>query len=257
MTKHAILFGINYTETSSARLKGCVNDVLNMKTLLSSDMYMFDDIKVFTDQDRVNRTTACGILQEMNNLASRSWKESLEVAWIHFSGHGCSVRDLTGDEKDGMDECIIPSDFMKSGVVSDDYIRNTLRNFNPKTKVICVFDCCHSGTMGDLKYRYIDTKHPPLVEHDGEPCKSPIIMFSGCKDEQTSADAYNVNNAHKYSGAMTSCLITSLLNLGNRPVEIKIYSLFEELNRTLKSKLFTQIPQLCSSYELKIDETLF
>ena len=145
MKKQAILFGINYKETPSAGLRGCVNDVINMEKLLKSESYGFEDVRVFTDEssDTKSRTTASGILQEMNNLASRSWKDQLDIAWIHFSGHGCSVRDLTGDENDGLDECIITSDFKRVGVVSDDYIKNVLRNFNHKTKVICVFDCCH------------------------------------------------------------------------------------------------------------------
>lgn len=255
MKKQAILFGINYKETPSAGLRGCVNDVLNMHALLKSESYGFEDVRVFTDEssDTKSRTTACGILQEMNNLATRSWKDNLDVAWIHFSGHGCCVRDLTGDETDGLDECIIPSDFQRAGVVSDDYIKNVLRNFNPKTKVICVFDCCHSGTVGDLKYRYLENKSP-VMENKGEACKSPVLLISGCRDNQTSADAYNVNNAHKYSGAMTSCLITSLQTLGNKPSTISIFALVNKLRQTLQTKGFLQVPQLCTSYLLKDDE---
>lgn len=256
MTKHAILFGLNYTATPSARLRGCINDVRNMEHLLKSSPYEFNDVRVFTDEDAVKRTTACGILQEMNNLASRSWQDALEVAWIHFSGHGCSVRDLTGDEKDGLDECIVPSDFQTSGVVADDYIKSVLRNFNPKTKVICIFDCCHSGTIGDLKYRYLSNR-TPVVEHVGEACKAPILLISGCRDDQTSADAYNVQNAHKFSGAMTSCLIASLQTLGNQPSQINIHTLVDTLRDTLRAKRFSQVPQLCTSYELSGTENLF
>jgi len=257
MTRQAILFGLNYDQTPEASLRGCVNDVTNVKNLLLSTGYKFDDVKVFTDVDHVNRTTACGILQEMNNLASRSWKDSLEVAWIHFSGHGCSTRDLTGDEKDGLDECIVPSDFKKNGVVSDDYIRNVLRNFNPKTKVICIFDCCHSGTIGDLKYRYLKSHTNVQLEHTNEACSSPVLLISGCKDNQTSADAFNVNNARKYSGAMTSCLLSSLEEFGNVPTTIKVHELMDKLRETLHSKHFTQHPQLCSSYLVNEDEIFF
>lgn len=102
----AILFGINYDASPpSARLRGCVHDVENVSARLRSAPYAFGDVRVFTDKHR--QTTALGLLQELHLFAARSWRESLDVAWIHFSGHGCSVRDLSGDEADhdGMDEC--------------------------------------------------------------------------------------------------------------------------------------------------------
>lgn len=252
MSRHAVLFGLNYEETPEARLRGCVNDVLNMKDVLQSPEYHFDDVRALTTG---TTTTARNILTEMDNLASRSHVHNLEVAWIHFSGHGCSVTDLTGDERDGKDECIVPSDFRRVGVVSDDLIRTILRKFNPKTKVVCIFDCCHSGTIGDLKYRYIssNTVH---TEHTGAPCPAKVMMLSGCSDTQTSADAYNVNNAYKFSGAMTSCLITSMKEMGE-PDKIKIHELIVKLRDILKEKQFTQVPQLCASYFVRNDETLF
>ena len=255
MKKHAILFGLNYDKTPESKLRGCINDVNNMKMLLESKAYGFDDVRVFTDNDSNNRTTACGFLQEINNLANRSWKEELDVAWIHYSGHGCSVKDWTNDELDGKDECVVPSDYKRAGVVSDDYIKNVLRNFNPRTKVICIFDCCHSGTIGDLKYRYLN-ESTPQEENRGKACDSKIILISGCMDSQTSADAFNVNNMKKYSGAMTSCLIQSLQQLGHKPEQTSVYKLLERLRINLKEKRFSQIPQLCASFMVSPSDVL-
>jgi hypothetical protein len=249
MKAYAVLFGINYDNTP-ARLRGCVNDVMNVSKRLRE--YHFQDVRVFTDKDR--QTTANGLLQEMNNLAVRSWRENLDLAWIHFSGHGCSVRDVSGDEKDGLDECIVPRDYNRVGVIPDDYIRNILRNFNPKTRVVCVFDCCHSGTVGDLKYRYINANRT-AVEHGQAPCRSPILLISGCRDNQTSADAFNVNNAHQFSGAMTSCLLQCLEN--KDPNTLRVHDLLNDLRVKLRENRFTQVPQLCSSFIVNQDTTLF
>ena len=254
MTRQAILFGLNYECTADARLRGCINDVRNMESLLNTAEYGFDNVRVFTDASSNARTTAQGILQEINNLAKRSWSDNLDLAWIHYSGHGCSTRDRKGDENDRTDECLVPSDFKTAGVIPDDYIKDCLRNFNPKTKVICIFDCCHSGTIGDLKYRYFD-KHTNQIENRGRPCPSNVVLFSGCKDEQTSADAYNVNHLFKYSGAMTSCLIMVLND--NRALKCKVFDLLDGLRAKLAEKRFAQIPQLTASYEIKEDETLF
>lgn len=42
--------------------------------------------------------------------------------FMHYSGHGGSVKDNTGDEEDNKDETMIPVDYMKSGQIKDDEI---------------------------------------------------------------------------------------------------------------------------------------
>jgi hypothetical protein len=252
--KHAILFGLNYDHTPDARLRGCINDVRNMEKVLKENM-RFDDIRSFTD-DTPNgrfRTSGRGILMEINNLARRSWSENLDTAWIHFSGHGCSVRDIgVRDEIDGKDECLVPSDFKRAGVVPDDFIKDCLRNFNPNTRVVFIADCCHSGTIGDLKYRYLG-KGRKVVENRSKACPAKILLMSGCMDRQTSADAFNVNQMRKFSGAMTSCLIQSMQAIGYNPA---VFTLIDTLRTNLRKKRFTQVPQLTSSFELADDEHL-
>ena len=252
--KQAILFGLNYNYTQDARLRGCINDVRNMESVLKNKFH-FDDIRAFTDDSTTGRhhTSGRGILAEINNLAVRSWSENIDTAWIHFSGHGCSIRDIgIRDETDGRDECLLPSDFKYAGVVPDDNIKDCLRKFNPKTRVIFIADCCHSGTIGDLKYRYVGKQK--TIENRSKACDAKIILISGCKDAQTSADAFNVNRMRKFSGAMTSCLLWSFDRLGENPC---VFALIDTLRHTLRQKRFTQIPQLTTSFEIHNDERLF
>ena len=254
MTRTAILFGLNYDRTPEARLRGCINDVRNMETYLKATCG-FEDVRVLTDDRCYSRVTAQGILQELNNMARRTWSESLDVVWIHFSGHGCSVRDMGyNDELDGKDECLVPADFKTAGVVPDDYIKDCLRNFRPETRVIFVADCCHSGTIGDLRYRYMLPSCKPITENWKRPCPASIVMMSGCMDRQTSADAWNVNRMRKFSGAMTSCLLQVLKERGDN---VPLFQLMECLRDKLREKHFTQVPQLTSSKLIEEKETLF
>lgn len=256
MARHGIAFGLNYDATPEARLRGCHNDVHNIEKLLKSPALHFDDVRVFLDNEAQPRTTARHIIEEMNDLATRSWSHNLEVAWIHYSGHGCSVFDMNGDEKDRRDECIVPSDYKQSGVVSDDVINRVLRRFNPKTRVICIFDCCHSGTIADLKYVYKTVYRKdgfvPVLDNRQDGCSGKVIMLSGCLDYQTSADAFNVRNMHQFSGAMTSCLLLALEELPKN--NWKVFDLLEELRKKLKEKRFTQLPQLSSSFIINDNE---
>ena len=49
------------------------------------------------------------------------WKqESLSRS----SGHGGQVKDVSGDEDDGNDECVYPVDFKQAGQIIDDQSRS-------------------------------------------------------------------------------------------------------------------------------------
>lgn len=250
--KKALLFGLNYVKNPEVGLRGCHEDVKNISKLLK-EKYGFE-VEAHLDNLSSNskETTASGILQEINNLAVDCYKNKIKTVWIHFSGHGTRVRDWNQDENDGYDEALVPSDYKKSGLISDDYIKRVLRNFPVFTRVICVFDCCHSGSIADLKYRY-DGKNSYIIENTSKACDSNIVMISGCTDTQTSADAYNVNNRRKFSGACSSCLISTLKKHDNP----SMFVLLDELRSELKAKGFSQIPMLTSSQPVVKDSMLF
>lgn len=250
-TKKALLFGLNYVDTPEVALRGCHEDVRNITNLLRSK-YGFEDIDAHFDGEPGARTDAAGILQEINDLAIEAHRRHLDLVWIHFSGHGTRVRDWNNDEKDGYDEAIVPSDYKTRGLVTDDYIKRVLRNFPSCTKVICVFDCCHSGSIADLKYRYTDPK-TRIVENTSRACDANIVMISGCMDTQTSADAYNVNDRRKFSGACSSCLIKTL----QRQEDPTVFTVLTELRNELRTKGFTQFPMVTSSREIAEDTKFF
>lgn len=244
----AVLFGINYVKTPSARLRGCVNDVKNVAKYLTNDE-KYDVVKVFTDEYDERQTRAHFMMRKLYQLSVESHIHKLEKVWIHFSGHGTCIRDNNGEESDGKDECIVPSDFKYCGVIRDDTIKSILKMFYKETNVTCIFDCCHSGTIGDLKYIYKNGN--PVVENTGSKCQANVCMISGCMDNQTSADAYNVNGKRQFSGAMTSCLLNALKN-NNR----NIFCVLQALRKNLRRKGFRQYPQLTSSFEIPKDYVL-
>nr|QOI90644.1 hypothetical protein HWQ62_00513 [Pyramimonas orientalis virus] len=247
MKSKAILFGINYVNTPQARLRGCVNDVKNVAKYLTKEE-KYDVVKVYSDEADETKTRGQSIVNSMYKLAIDSHRYRLERVWIHFSGHGTHVRDSYGyrDESDGNDECIVPSDYNRCGVIRDDTIKRILRMFNPTTKVTCVFDCCHSGTIGDLKYVYKKIDRTPEIENNGSKCMANICLISGCTDSQTSADAFNVQGKRQYTGAMTSCLLEVLKNESDK----SIFNVLESLRDLLRQKRFPQYPLLSSSFEV-------
>ena len=242
----AVLFGLNYAHTADAKLNGCINDVVNMAAYLRNVLNI-QDISCYTDDTDLVNTSALGIQQALQQAALDSYRSDLDFVWIHYSGHGSYMRDTSGDEADGRDECLVPSDFQTVGLIPDDYIVRIMQNFNPKTRVVIVWDCCHSATMGDLKYSW---EGPKRVKVENILCnvQARITTLSGCLDLQTSADAYI---GGQYAGAMTTALLSVLRA---DPTTLKdVFRLVTLVREKLKAGSFGQTAKLCSTHNLAKD----
>jgi hypothetical protein len=248
---HAALFGIEYIN-SDAELPGCENDVRNMGTLLLEDAG-YDVVHVYTEQETPQKVTRMGIESVLWELIATSYMKNLENVWIHFSGHGGGVKDeLNGDEKDGQDEYFCPSDYVENGVFKDDQFGHMLKFFNPQTNIVCVFDSCNSGTMGDLPFTY--TRSGMKVQ-DGEQHMSNVIMLSGCRDNQVSYSMLNLNGKNEYTGVMTSSLIECIRYRQQSGATMRVKTVIKDVHRLLKRRGFPQIPVITSSQPVD-DETI-
>ena len=243
--KFALLIGINY-KGSDCELKGCINDVLKVKEkLINKFGYKEENITLLTEETK-NKPTAQSIIDSITNLVFKTVTYPNSELWIHYSGHGASVPDKNNDEKDGMDEVIVPLDYNKSGIISDDTLHQLLQYLPAQTKCICFFDCCHSGTILDLKYRYSKTGSE-MIENSKSRIKAKVFLISGCKDNQTSADFYNQLN-NNWAGAMTTAFI-NVLNNSNH--QINCNNLLSNMQKYMVENNFSQIPQMTSSFHIK------
>ncbi|KAJ1918951.1 Ca(2+)-dependent cysteine protease [Mycoemilia scoparia] len=301
--KRALLIGINYIDTPKHRLRGCINDVHNIKQFLiehfrfkESDMVILTD-----DQKNPNRIPNYdNIIRAMKWLVADARMN--DSFFFHYSGHGTTVKDKSGDEIDGNDEVICPSDFTdpRKGYILDDTMNDIMvKNLPPGVRLTAIFDCCHSATALDLPFMYDHTgklKNDNAVSLAGKSLKSHIegalstgdlagvvsgifssaqtlltadkkieqarqmkssmgdvIMFSGCKDTQTSADVKSAGaDDLKFVGAMSHAFIESI----NANPHQTYVQLLQDIRRKLKQKNYTQIPQLSSGRMMNMN-TIF
>ena len=104
--KRALLVGCNYPGTSS-ELRGCINDVLRMRTMLLGQGFPEQAIMVLRDDQRHGQLpTKRAILDGLRWLVQGAARG--DSLFFHFSGHGAQQRDHSGDEADGYDETIVP-----------------------------------------------------------------------------------------------------------------------------------------------------
>ncbi len=152
-TQHALLIGVNdYLADDLPEeqregpvfpdLNGALNDVELMRSVLI-DEYGFDPSNVTTLTD--SRATRAAILGALGSLSERV--RPGDVVYVHFSGHGSQVPDFDDDERDTLDETILPHDARTPGVkdVTDDELGALLSRMRGAS-VLVVLDSCHSGT---------------------------------------------------------------------------------------------------------------
>lgn len=194
-------------------------------------------------EDDGKQPTAINIMQNLYNLIFKSHSNVDEI-WFHFSGHGTYIKDRSGDENDGKDECLCPIDYAEMGLLRDDDLKGMIKHMNPGCHGTFIMDCCHSGSMLDLKYQFFGSKKPAVVNEGEEAIDAPVLMISGCKDTQTSTDAYIEGESQ---GAMTAALLFSLKRLD---YSVTCFDLLKLMRRYLEYHSYTQIPQLSSSKEV-------
>ncbi|KAI9168192.1 hypothetical protein H9P43_007564 [Blastocladiella emersonii ATCC 22665] len=304
--KKALLIGINYKGTR-AELRGCINDVKNVSNFISQHGFSRENMLILTDdQDDPNRLpNKANIVSAMKWLARDA--RAGDSLFFHFSGHGAQVKDASGDEEDGHDEVLVPSDYEKVGMLLDDDINAIMVKPLPAgCKLHMIMDCCHSGTMADTMYTYtVDgeleihagqrksrvreglhkLKAAATAESTGEilgnlkaglklllkddgsdnegaapPAPTPaqlktqqersseadVLVISGCKDDQTSADASIDSQA---TGAMSWALISTLTEAQS---EITYAQLLKTMRKKLHGK-YTQIPQMSTARPLDLN----
>ena len=251
--KKALLVGINYKGTRN-ELYGCINDTNNIKNLLEQK-FAFQNYVFLTD-DTNKKPTKQNIIDELTSLLVNA--VSGDTLFFLYSGHGTYTTDLNKDELDGQDELIVPLDAtsIKTCILDDDLNKIIQTNIKPNVKLFMLFDSCFSGTVVDLKYNYLDsdnlnnlTTNPNVLETSGQ-----VIMISGCKDSQTSADAYvNYEGKNTSSGAMTFSFLQTIQNLGTN---ISFKALIEGMRAILKKDGYDQIPQLSSGKAIDINTLL-
>ena len=253
MTKLALLIGVSYLDTPG-QLDGTVNDVMDMEPVLlrmgfaPENMIVLANKEVYFGQkDSVQLATRENVLAALGTLVRQcQTKQDINEIYIHFSGHGTYMRDqaTNPDEDDGKDECLVPEDYETNGFIRDDKIIELLGQFPKHVTVIGFVDACHSGTSFDLPYRYVSGNKFVIENKTAQSIQCRCIMISGCKDNQTSADAFNLENAKEYRGAGTFAFRTSLRT---HDYSISMFQLLKSMWRILAKRKFKQRPQITTN----------
>jgi hypothetical protein len=231
----ALLFAINNYPGSANDLNGCLNDIDDVEKKLISQFPGFDILK-FKDS------------WVTNELFYDTIKDALLVAtagdliYIHYSAHSTQIPDYSGNELNGYHEAL----YLYDGPFQDDRLVE-LQSLTPSgVKVVAKFDTCFSGDLltknikNYIKSRFYQMPGVPIMKKvtrrfaKNDPTQKWIV-FSGCGEEQTCADA---NFDGRANGAFTYFDLKSY-----RPGETYLGEI-NKLKNYLPSIGFDQSPEL-------------
>jgi hypothetical protein len=271
--KHALLVGINDYKSIND-LQGCINDVTNVRYILKTFFgFTNDDIRVLTNE----RATKKNILYRLEKMVKKARRGDSLI--FHFSGHGSQIRDRDNDElKDHMDELICPYNMnWDDGYITDDMLRAILDQLQQGVKMEIILDSCHSGTgtreialeppsgTGPkilFKNRFLAPPVDIACRHQGDEDKLKAtrsfrsdesltlnhVLWAGCRDNQTSADAYIDG---RYNGAFSYYFCKHIRESRGNITRAELHS---RIANSLDHNNYNQLPQLECRDNLKTEK---
>ncbi len=270
MAKRALLIGVNKYQIVGADLRGCVNDIANIERVLTK-YYEFSSagIKKLIDAQATKKKIEAGIKALLKGAKAG------DVLFLHYSGHGANTPDLNGDEVDHLDEILCPTDLDWKDTLTDDWLRSTIDELlPPKVNLTIIMDCCHSGSNtrnllppdAPIINRFLPNPYVIAEVESGRKLKGgvrrtraavepkgrgksrgpldiavadmPEVLITGCRDFQTSADAFI---AGTYNGALTYHLVKAI---EARKGKLTYRELHDSASKLISKGKYDQVPQL-------------
>jgi len=133
---------------------------------------------------------------------------------FYFSGHGTCVKDLDGDEDDGMDEAFVlvndngDINLDTALITDDEFVQIMMNAVPPQTTIITICDCCHSGTIMDFNKTVWTNRK--------------AVSMTGSRDTQSAGEAES-------GGICTHSILLAIESLQRRGLQsYPIKKLFQE-----------------------------
>jgi hypothetical protein len=272
--KKALIAGIN--NYPDAPLRGCVNDCLLMYKVLSEKFgFATKNIDLITDGDVTKKNLLARL---KNLVTGAAPGDTIFFHYSGHGSQVMSNDWTNTDEADGRDEILCPVDLDWNDPIRDHDLGRIFKLVPAGVHVLVVLDCCHSGTglrnslkklgskdENDFRNRFMppppsNVLTNPIVRLDrdlnfvipsGEETQAQTrgiavtgtkqgnaILISGCRENQTSADAW-ING--RYHGALSYYLVEALASAN---FNITYDELVKDINVRLRNMKYTQVPQL-------------
>jgi predicted chitinase/peptidoglycan hydrolase-like protein with peptidoglycan-binding domain len=257
MANRALLVGIN--EYRDAPLRGCVNDVSDVRELLSAKCnFAASDIRVLLDSD----ATAANIRRHLQDWVVREAAPADRLLF-HFSGHGTQLPGHDGTVHDVV--CPFDFDFTEANALSDVDFSAIFKALPAGVGLVWISDSCHSGDLarGRANPSAIPRFLPPppqimaqidalLMRGGAKRSLNGVVerlkgvLIAGCQSHETSADALFDG---RYNGALSYYLLKALHR--DEALVQDVETVLQNVQGVLSQNGYAQHPQVRGLPELR------
>jgi len=270
--KKALFVGINkFANYPQFTLNGCVNDAKDMGALYKEFLgFKASEITTLTDA----QATKANVMSKLTAMVADAKAGKLNYIVFALSSHGTQMNDASGEEPDGKDEAFVPYDIAeKNGkwdpahIICDDEFHDLFTTLPSNVLLEVYLDTCHSGSglrgaefgLHAPRARYVAPPDHEFAEKTAkmrgfvldrrrgassatkvaskEVAGQHHILWTGCKANETSADAY-FNG--RYNGAFTYYFVKVVRGSRNKLSRKAVVAKM----RALMKDDFKQNPQL-------------
>jgi hypothetical protein len=258
--KFGVFIGINdyiaYEDEPGGDLQGAEQDALLMRAVLQERWGLpAENTLTLLSREATKEAIRASLTEWMAERVTPG-----DLAIFYFAGHGAQAFDLDGDEPDGLDETLAPTDILplsSENDIRDDEFRRWLLGVG--TEVIVILDSCHSGTAtrgGRMRTRSLDRPVPSEGGREPERVRqqydSESMIDGGTTITELAAAAPNQSAMEgdfrsgngpetEARGAFTYHLVRQLWQASPSTT---YEDLLSYLSASLQADQFTQSPQL-------------
>lgn len=260
---YAVIIGIsdymNFGDEIGGDLPGARNDARDFRdVLIAQKGFQSQNIHMILDHE----ATRDRIVSEL-----KTWLPSVvkpgDLVVFYFAGHGSQMWDTNGDEEDGLDETICPTNVVKGDTQNDipDDELNVLLKGIPTDNVVVVLDNCHagSGTRAVTPFarpRSLDrtasvdvpkpanaTAGQPVADAAVDATPASVLEIAAAQADEVAVDAEWPGEAgapSTHNGAFTRSFVRNLWQAPAATYE----EIFKQTVEDMKRERFAQRPNI-------------
>jgi len=277
----ALIVGIsdyqNFGDEIGGDLPGAVNDANAFRDVAVSRFGVPpENVRLILDAEATRANIEAAFTEWLPSVVGPN-----DLVWVFFAGHGSQVWDEDGDEEDGLEETICPTDVARGSPdmdIVDDEVALWLAGI-PAAQVVVLWDKCHaeSSTRSATPFarpRALDREPQedlprpvglrearaaralgdriasrPFEEWRGQ--RAPeIIELAASQADQVAVDAAwpSDEGDTRFGGAFTTNFVR---NAWQAPSDATLEDLFERTRNDLRAQRFQQQPELSGNSTIR------
>jgi hypothetical protein len=259
---------VNFTDVDGGDLPGAEHDATAMRDVLVARWgFPTENVHLLLNRD----ATRAAIEQQINGWLKSSVQAGDQVL-VYFAGHGSQTWDENGDEDDGLDETIAPSDVLPDSPrndITDDVLGEWLRAL-PSTSVVYIHDNCNAGTGTRSATPFSRARklaRDPNALSGPRPSRRAVgdaedqsgfdiasrdvLELAAAQPDQAAVDAYfpgAEGTEAFHGGAFTTYLVQQLWRA---PASATYDQVFRSVRESLKQNRFQQDPHISEGVALR------